>query len=129
MKGNRGTETSLEVAVRSQLHRLGYRFRKNMRIRTGSAGVRPDIVFVRERIAVFLDGCFWHSCAEHGNSPGTNKVYWDAKLRSNRARDRVVTAELQERGWYVLRIWEHEPIEMIVRHVREAVARRRHAPI
>jgi DNA mismatch endonuclease (patch repair protein) len=69
---------------------------------------RPDFVFRKERLAVFVDGCFWHGCARCYRRPSSNRVYWDAKVQRNRARDMEVCRELRRRGWRVLRIWEHE---------------------
>jgi len=69
---------------------------------------RPDFVFRKERIAVFVDGCFWHGCPVHGRKPGSNQEYWGPKLLRNRARDRRVTRELKKLGWKVIRIWEHD---------------------
>jgi len=70
---------------------------------------RPDIVFPRARIAVYVDGCFWHRCPEHGTSPKANADYWVPKLLANVERDRRTTASLTAEGWTVLRFWEHEP--------------------
>lgn len=67
----------------------------------------PDFVFRRERLAIFVDGCFWHGCPKHGRNPGSNQAYWLPKLERNRARDRAMTRELRSRGWSVLRLWEH----------------------
>ncbi len=69
--------------------------------------VRPDFVWRRERVAVFVDGCFWHGCPWHGTKPSSNKSFWREKLARNRARDRLVTRTLRQAGWQVLRIWEH----------------------
>jgi DNA mismatch endonuclease, patch repair protein len=69
---------------------------------------RPDFVFRAQRVAVFIDGCFWHGCARCYRRPASNRAYWDAKVERNRARDRQVRRELRARGWKVLRIWEHE---------------------
>jgi DNA mismatch endonuclease (patch repair protein) len=69
---------------------------------------RPDFVFRQARLAVFIDGCFWHGCPEHGRKPDTNRTYWMPKLRRNRRRDVAVTRELVENGWTVLRFWEHQ---------------------
>ena len=69
---------------------------------------RPDFVFHKQRLAVFVDGCFWHSCPIHGNLPASNRVFWKHKLDANRKRDRLVNRTLKARGWQVLRIWEHE---------------------
>jgi DNA mismatch endonuclease (patch repair protein) len=74
--------------------------------------VRVDIAFTRAQVAVFVDGCFWHGCSEHGHAPRRNTAYWGPKLARNRKRDRVVAERLTEDGWKVLRIWEHtEPPE------------------
>jgi DNA mismatch endonuclease, patch repair protein len=68
----------------------------------------PDFVFPRERLAVFVDGCFWHCCHLHGSLPASNRNFWKRKLARNRERDRLVTRELKKKGWIVLRIWQHE---------------------
>src|SRR5919197_1597525 len=107
MRGNRRVDTTPERRVRSLLHAVGYRFRKDYRIDVPGARVRPDIVFVRRRVAVFVDGCFWHRCPEHGTSPRANSHYWGPKLAHNVARDQRVDRALQVAGWTVLRIWEH----------------------
>lgn len=107
MSGNRKTGSKPEVQVRSQLHRMGYRFRKNHPVETEERKIRPDIVFPGPRLAVFIDGCFWHYCPEHGNIPKTNRPYWEQKLRRNVLRDRQVDELLKDAGWRVLRIWEH----------------------
>ena len=73
-----------------------------------SLSVRPDFVFHRQRLAVFVDGCFWHGCPQHGTRPKGNAAFWRAKLARNQARDRLVTRTLRKAGWRVLRIWEHE---------------------
>lgn len=103
--------TAPERLVRSALHRQGYRFRKDLPLREGGMLIRPDIVFTRARVAVFIDGCFWHSCPEHGAAPRTNSTYWNPKLAGNAARDRRQTLALQASGWMVLRIWEHDSVE------------------
>jgi DNA mismatch endonuclease (patch repair protein) len=68
---------------------------------------RPDFVFQKDRVAVFVDGCFWHGCPQHGRKPDSNKRYWNAKIARNKARDRAVTLALKSAGWRVVRIWEH----------------------
>jgi DNA mismatch endonuclease, patch repair protein len=118
MRGNRRVGTTPETRVRSLLHASGYRFRKDHPLEVPGARVRPDIVFTRQRVAVFIDGCFWHRCPEHGTSPRANITYWAAKLERNVARDERVDRALQEAGWTVLRLWEHlEPEEAVVRIV------------
>jgi DNA mismatch endonuclease (patch repair protein) len=111
MQAIKRTDTKREVAVRSALHRAGYRFRKDYRFEAGGIKVRPDIVFTARKVAVFLDGCFWHVCPEHGRDPGANEWYWAPKLRRTRERDQAATAALESCGWRVLRIWEHVPLE------------------
>src|SRR6266571_3104573 len=90
MRANRKTGSKPEVEVRRALHRLGYRFRKNLLIHLAGVAPRPDIVFTRRRLAVFIDGCFWHACPEHGTVPRVNTDYWLPKLRRNVTRDRLL---------------------------------------
>lgn len=120
MRGNRRSNTKPEVALRSALHTSGLRFRKNYRLDLGGVGFSPDIVFTRARVAVFVDGCFWHSCPVHATSPKSNSNYWAPKLRRNVERDREQDATLGANGWVVVRVWEHEPIEQAVQRVTEA---------
>jgi len=68
----------------------------------------PDFVFARERLVLFVDGCFWHGCPLHGSVPVSNRTFWDAKLARNRARDREVNRTLRTRGWRILRVWQHD---------------------
>jgi DNA mismatch endonuclease, patch repair protein len=107
MSRQRKRDTAPELALRSTLHREGLRFYVD---RTVIAGLRrrADIVFPRWRLAVFLDGCFWHGCPEHGHRPRHNASWWQAKLERNRRRDRDTDRELARHGWAVLRVWEHE---------------------
>ena len=118
--GRRGTRPELEL--RSALHRLGLRFRKDHPIRAGERVIRPDVVFTRWRIAIFLDGCYWHACPEHGTRPQRNTAYWDDKLARNVARDRAVDEALGASGWQVVRIWEHEPRGQAAERVAAVVA-------
>ena len=85
---------------------------------------RPDFVFPRERLAVFVDGCFWHGCPIHATWPKNNAAFWEAKILGNRKRDRAVTRELKRRGWRVLRIWEHA---LARKHEARTVGRLRRA--
>jgi DNA mismatch endonuclease (patch repair protein) len=114
MAGIRRTDTKPELALRSALHKLGYRFRKDFRVDADGIKVRPDIVFTRLRIAVFVDGCFWHSCPDHGHAPTSNVWYWSEKLARNCARDTHVSTALTAAGWTVLRCWEHEPVAEVI---------------
>lgn len=104
--------------MRSALHRSGLRFRVDLPIRLGvGRTVRPDVVFPKQRLAIFIDGCFWHGCPIHGTSPVTNRQYWSPKIEENRERDRRNTAELEAEGWTVIRAWEHDEPAMVVERV------------
>jgi DNA mismatch endonuclease (patch repair protein) len=83
--------------------------------------IRVDIVFPRPRLAVFVDGCFWHCCPEHGGRPKANAEYWTPKLARNVERDRQTDARLRSAGWTVLRIWEHVPPDRAANLVAEAL--------
>lgn len=113
--------TKPEVALRSELHRRGQRFRLMFRVRTGDVTSVPDVSFTKQRIAVFLDGCLWHMCSEHGTTPSHNRAYWHAKLRGNVARDRKVSAAMARGGWSVLRFWEHEDVSQAADTIEAAV--------
>lgn len=105
MMGNRRRDTKPELAVRSLIHRAGLRYRVDFAPLGGRR--RADIVFYGPRIAVFIDGCFWHSCPIHSTVPASNSEYWIPKLAGNVARDRETDAQLTAAGWTVMRIWEH----------------------
>src|SRR4051812_42254970 len=116
MRRNPRRDTGPEVALRSALHRRGLRFRKDLLLRVPNRTVRPDVVFTRRRLAVFVDGCFWHRCPIHGNQPRQNTDYWQPKLERNVRRDRAVDQALAQAGWHVVRVWEHEsPVEAATR--------------
>ena len=125
MQANTRRDTSTEIAMRRALHRDGLRFRVDLPIRLpGRRAMRPDVVFTRRRVALFIDGCFWHCCPLHGTLPATNADYWLPKLEENRRRDARNTAELEEAGWAVLRVWAHDPPEYVARRVRRLLAER-----
>jgi len=107
MLGNKARDTKPELAVRRLLHADGFRYRVNFRL-DPSLRRTADIVFTRCRVAVFIDGCFWHGCPLHGTSPKANAEYWGPKLARNVERDLETTAFLTASGWTVLRFWEHE---------------------
>ncbi|HEX3955779.1 MAG TPA: very short patch repair endonuclease [Trebonia sp.] len=121
MQGNRRTDTKPELALRSALHALGYRYRKDFRIDLPQRRVRPDIAFTRRKVAVFIDGCFWHACPEHGSQPKNNEWYWSPKLLRNVERDRAADDALTQAGWTVVRLWEHVPVADAVAAVVGAV--------
>ncbi|WP_432957129.1 very short patch repair endonuclease [Micromonospora haikouensis] len=122
MKRMRRASTKPELLVRRELHRRGLRFRINHPALPG----RPDIAFTRARIAIFIDGCFWHQCPQHGMLPKNNREWWQEKLRRNVERDREKDAALLALGWQVRHFWEHEDpadvaevIEQAWRHPHE----------
>ena len=121
MRANRRRDTKPEIAIRSRLHRLGLRFRVDLPIRTSAGIVRPDIAFTRTRLAVFIDGCYWHGCPQHGEVPKSNRRFWLNKFDSNRRRDAAQTKLLKSEGWKVIRIWEHEEAGEAVERVRAAL--------
>jgi DNA mismatch endonuclease (patch repair protein) len=126
MKANRRADTKPELALRRALHGRGYRYRKDYRLDLAAGvRVRPDIVFTARKVAVFVDGCFWHCCPEHGSQPASNTWYWEPKLRRNVDRDRAADAALGQAGWTVVRFWEHESIEAAVAAMVEVLARGR----
>ncbi|GAA4520449.1 very short patch repair endonuclease [Brachybacterium paraconglomeratum] len=107
MSRQRRRDTVPEVALRRELHARGLRFRVDHPL-PDMPRRRADVVFTRVRLAVFVDGCFWHDCPEHGTRPKTRASWWEAKLRKNVDRDRDTDTRLLEAGWTVLRVWEHE---------------------
>lgn len=118
MKSQRQRDTKPEILLRFILHRMGYRYRVDITPLPGMKS-RADIVFPKIRVAVFVDGCFWHSCPQHGTLPKKNAKWWRTKLALNVSRDRQVNELLCQRGWEVVRIWEHEdPQEVAHRIIR-----------
>lgn len=109
MRGNRRRDTKPELAVRRLIHAAGLRYRVDFAPIGGRS--RADIVFSRARVAIFIDGCFWHGCPAHATYPKRNSDYWIPKLQRNMERDRESDARLQLAGWTVLRFWEHESPE------------------
>jgi DNA mismatch endonuclease (patch repair protein) len=107
-KANRRADTKAEVRLRSSLHHRGLRFRKDYLVRVDGVRARVDIVFTRVKLAIFVDGCFWHGCPLHQRVPKRNRDYWVPKLVANSERDRRVDAALRAAGWTVERVWEHE---------------------
>ncbi|WP_255988876.1 very short patch repair endonuclease [Chitinolyticbacter albus] len=103
MSRNKGRNTKPEIALRKYCWILGMRYR----IRSSLVG-RPDFYFPKEKIAVFVDGCFWHGCPFHYKAPSMRSDFWSKKLEANRIRDALVTATLSAEGWQVIRIWEHD---------------------
>lgn len=121
MEANRRTDTTPERLLRSELHTRGLRYRKDRRIEAAGRKVRPDLVFGPTRVAVFVDGCFWHRCPTHATHPSSNAGYWRAKFDRNVERDRADDAALAAAGWTVIRVWEHEDPRTAAGRVEDAV--------
>jgi DNA mismatch endonuclease (patch repair protein) len=126
MRSNRRRDTAPELAVRRILHANGMRYRVDMRV-VRETRSRADIAFTRQRIAIYIDGCFWHSCPEHLHLPKANADYWTPKLARNVERDAEVNAILRGLGWTVLRFWEHEPAQGTADRIIAALERTRSA--
>ncbi|MFE0204929.1 very short patch repair endonuclease [Streptomyces sp. NPDC058985] len=114
-------DTAPEIPVRRLLHASGMRYRVNVPM-PGMARRTIEIVFPRAKVAIFLDGCFWHGCPQHATQPKSNTEGWRAKLDKNMARDVETTRRLQDQGWTVLRFWEHETPESVANRVSESLA-------
>lgn len=126
MRANRRRDTGPELRVRRLLHASGVRYRVDYPIRAGAGRpVRPDIAFTRHRLAVFIDGCFWHGCAVHYTSPRANSTFWAEKVAGNRARDIETEQALVAAGWTVIRAWEHEPTTEVVHRIETVLSSRR----
>ncbi|MFE7761913.1 very short patch repair endonuclease [Streptomyces sp. NPDC057438] len=116
-------DTAAELAVRRLLHAAGLRYRVEFPV-PGMARRRIDVAFTRAKVAVLIDGCFWHGCPEHATQPKSNAEWWRTKLDRNMARDRETTEHLTAAGWTVLRFWEHEAPEEVAVRVSATVERR-----
>jgi DNA mismatch endonuclease (patch repair protein) len=112
------------MALRRTLHAAGLRYRVHRR---PVPGVRreADIVFASARVAVFVDGCFWHGCPDHATWPKSNATFWRDKIEGNRRRDSDTDARLAEAGWLAVRVWEHEATDLAANRVRDTIERRR----
>ena len=128
MQGNRSRDTKPELLLRSILHRRGLRYR----VATTPIPGLPrtaDLVFSRAKVAVFVDGCFWHKCPDHYRQPASNVDYWTAKVARNLSRDREIDQLLRERGWHVVRAWEHEDPVHVADQVESLVRRQTSPPM
>jgi DNA mismatch endonuclease, patch repair protein len=126
MRSNKGRDTAPERKLRSAVHALGLRYRVSVRP-LNDVRRTADLAFTRGKVAVFLDGCFWHGCPEHHTVAVTNAEFWATKVETNRARDRDTDRRLSEAGWTVVRVWEHEDPGEAARRVRDVVHARRTA--
>jgi DNA mismatch endonuclease, patch repair protein len=116
-------DTPPELRVRSLLHRNGYRFRVDVSPVSATRS-RADIVFPRLKFAIYIDGCFWHGCAQHGTWPKANGDWWRHKIETNRNRDVANTTILMRSGWTVIRVWEHEDPDIVVETIIAALRSR-----
>jgi DNA mismatch endonuclease (patch repair protein) len=124
MRGNRRRDTQTELRIRRELHARGLRYRVDHPVRLpGFRLIRPDLAFTRPRLAIFVDGCFWHGCLDHGGLPQRNAEYWRMKISNNAERDRRQTDALRSGGWIVMRFWEHETPQAVADAVQNEYSR------
>jgi DNA mismatch endonuclease, patch repair protein len=119
MQATRRRDTGPELALRSELHRLGLRYVVDRRV--DGTRRRADIVFRGSGVVVYVDGCFWHGCPQHATIPKENRRWWVAKLKANRTRDVDTDDQLRKAGWTILRFWEHEKPSVAAAQVLVAV--------
>jgi DNA mismatch endonuclease (patch repair protein) len=121
MLGNKRRDTLPELRVRQMVHAAGLRYRVDYPPLAHNRRLRADLVFTRSKVAVFIDGCFWHGCPQHYVASRTNTDYWGPKIRANAERDARNTALLQAEGWTVLRFWSHTSPEEAATAIAQAV--------
>lgn len=118
MRGAKSKDTRPELRLRKALWKKGLRYRTHYKL-SGS----PDIVFPSKRVAIFVHGCFWHFCAQHGHIPSTNRGFWRKKLERNKQRDKENVKELRKQGWHTLTIWEHDVNNSLQKAVKKIISR------
>lgn len=121
MQAIRSRDTKPELLVRRELHRRGWRFRVAYRPLSKDRRRTVDIAFTRLKVAIHIDGCFWHGCHHHFVPPKTNREYWREKIALNVSRDKDTDRQLVEEGWTVLRFWEHEDLAEVVMTIEDAL--------
>ena len=123
MSKQKSRDTGIEMALRKTLYAAGLRYRVHRR---PVKGIRreADVVFIRARVAVFVDGCFWHGCPEHASWPRNNAQFWRDKIETNMRRDLDTDARLREQGWLPIRVWEHEAVGVAADRIAESVRSR-----
>ena len=124
MKAAKPRDTAPEKALRSALHRKGLRFRTDVKP-VKELNRKADILFRPAKVAVFVDGCFWHGCPIHGTQAKKNAAFWQQKIRQNQERDKDTVIQLQAAGWRVIRVWEHEDLEKTSQEIYDIVAKHR----
>jgi DNA mismatch endonuclease (patch repair protein) len=127
MTSQKRRDTAPELALRRALHAAGLRFRVDLAPVPGLRR-RADIVFGPARVAVYVDGCFWHSCPQHGTAPRANADWWSQKLQKNRERDGDTDRRLMAENWLPIRVWEHEETTLASQRIQEKVRSRRPVP-
>ncbi len=127
MGANKGRDTKPELALRRAAHALGLRYRVSYRPLKAIRRT-ADLVFTREKVAVFMDGCFWHGCPQHHTVAATNAGFWAEKVRRTKERDAETDRLLEEEGWLVIRVWEHQDPVQAALLVADAVTARRQTP-
>ena len=118
MQANRRSDTGPELRYRRQLHALGIRFRVGVKVEPALRRT-ADVAIKSLRLAIFIDGCFWHGCPEHWSCPQTNEEFWSSKIAKNIRRDRETDQILRDKGWTVMRFWEHEEAGGAAQKTRE----------
>jgi len=119
MSSVRNKNTGLEMKLRRALWKAGLRYRVNFKLLG-----KPDIVFPKRKLAIFIDGCFWHGCPIHGTSPETHAEFWKTKIKANIERDLQVTSQLKNMGWLVIRVWGHEIkecLDVVIKNITESL--------
>jgi DNA mismatch endonuclease, patch repair protein len=124
MKAAKPRDTAPEKALRSELHKKGLRFRVDVRP-VKELNRRADIVFRSAKVAIFVDGCFWHGCPKHGTQAKANAEFWRNKIEQNQKRDADTTLRLKKEGWKVIRVWEHEDPERAAEKIYKNIRKRR----
>lgn len=124
MRRFRSRDTAPEFAIRRRLHAAGLRYRVHQTV-PGFPRRSVDITFPKQKVAVFIDGCYWHACPEHGKVPARNSGWWAEKLQRNVERDAETNLALDRAGWTVIRVWEHEDPSEVAAHIERAIRRAR----
>jgi DNA mismatch endonuclease (patch repair protein) len=127
MQSNKGRDTQPELALRSAAHALGLRYRVSVRP-LRELRRTADLVFTKARVAVFLDGCFWHGCPDHHTVAATNAGFWAEKVESTRSRDRDTDRRLADAGWTSIRVWEHEDPMDAANRIQAVIASKNKQP-
>jgi len=122
MQATRRRDTAPEMALRRELYRRGLRYRVDVPVLPGLRR-RADLVFSRQRVAVFVDGCFWHGCPQHGTQSRSNPDFWRNKISANMARDADTTRRLADSGWTVVRVWAHESPQTAAGQIEDILTR------